>query len=35
MAEFEGIKGYSKGGVKDMQSLLIESENNIPLAEGL
>jgi len=35
MAEFEGIRGYSKGSVKDMQSLLIDPENNNPLAEGL
>jgi hypothetical protein len=31
--EVEGIKGYIKGSVKDMQSLLKDSENNIPLAE--
>jgi len=33
MAEVEGIKGYIKGSVKDMQSLLKDSENNIPLPE--
>ncbi len=31
--EIEGIKGYIKGSVKDMQSLLKELENNIPLPE--
>jgi hypothetical protein len=33
MAEVEGIKGYIKGSVKDMQSLLKDPENNIPLEE--
>jgi hypothetical protein len=33
MAEVEGIKGYMKGSIKDMQSLLIDPENNIPLPE--
>ena len=33
MAEVEGIKGYIKGSVKDMQSLLKDPENNIPLPE--
>ena len=31
--EIEGIKGYIKGSVKDMQSLLKDPENNIPLPE--
>ncbi len=31
--EVEDIKGYIKGSVKDMQSLLTEIENNIPLEE--
>ena len=29
----EGIKGYIRGSVKDMQSLLKDPENNIPLPE--
>jgi len=33
MAEVEGIKGYIKGSVKDMQSLLKDPVNNIPLPE--
>ena len=33
MAEVEGIKGYIKGSVKDMQSLLAHPEDNIPLEE--
>ena len=33
MTEVEGIKGYIKGSVKDMQSLLKDPENNIPLPE--
>ncbi len=33
IAEVEGIKGYIKGSVKDMQSLLKDPENNIPLPE--
>jgi hypothetical protein len=33
MAEVEGIKGYIKGSVKDMQSLLKDPSNNIPLPE--
>jgi hypothetical protein len=33
MAEIEGIKGYIKGSVKDMQSLLKDPENNVPLEE--
>ncbi len=33
MAEVEGIKGYIKGSVTDMQSLLKDPENNIPLSE--
>jgi len=31
--EVEGIKGYIKGSVKDMQSLLKDPANNIPLLE--
>jgi CRISPR/Cas system-associated exonuclease Cas4 (RecB family) len=31
--EVEDIKGYIKGSVKDMQSLLTDIENNIPLEE--
>jgi hypothetical protein len=31
--EVEGIKGYIKGSVKDMQSLLKDPEHNIPLEE--
>ena len=31
--EIEGIKGYIQGSVKDMQSLLKDPENNIPLPE--
>ncbi len=31
--EVEGIKGYIKGSVKDMQSLLKDAEHNIPLEE--
>jgi len=31
--EIEGIKGYIQGSVKDMQSLLKDRENNIPLPE--
>jgi len=31
--EIEGIKGYIKGSVKDMQSLLKDPVNNIPLPE--
>jgi hypothetical protein len=31
--EIEGIKGYIKGSVKDMQSLLKDPENNMPLEE--
>jgi hypothetical protein len=33
MAEVEGIKGYVRGSVKDMQSLLKDPSNNIPLPE--
>jgi hypothetical protein len=33
MAEVEGIKGYIRGSVKDMQSLLKDPVNNIPLPE--
>jgi hypothetical protein len=33
MAEVEGIKGYIRGSVKDMQSLLKDPANNIPLPE--
>jgi len=33
MGEVEGIKGYIKGSVKDMHSLLKHPENNIPLPE--
>ncbi|MDO8956782.1 MAG: PD-(D/E)XK nuclease family protein, partial [Deltaproteobacteria bacterium] len=33
MAEVEGIKGYIRGSIKDMQSLLKDPENNIPLPE--
>jgi hypothetical protein len=32
-ADAEGIKGYIKGSVKDMQSLLKDPENNTPLEE--
>jgi len=32
-ADAEGIKGYIKGSVKDMQSLLKDPKNNIPLEE--
>jgi len=32
-AEVEGIKGYINGSIKDMQSLLKDPENNIPLEE--
>jgi hypothetical protein len=31
--EVERIKGYIRGSVKDMQSLLKDSQNNIPLEE--
>jgi len=31
--EVEDIKGYIRGSIKDMQSLLIDVENNIPLEE--
>jgi len=31
--EIDGIKGYIQGSVKDMQSLLKDPENNIPLSE--
>ena len=34
MAEVEGIKGHIKGSVKDMQSLLIDPEKNIPFEEN-
>jgi hypothetical protein len=33
IGEVEGIKGYIKGSVKDMQSLLKDPSNNIPLPE--
>jgi hypothetical protein len=33
MAEGEGIKGYIRGSVKDIQSLLKDPENNYPLPE--
>jgi hypothetical protein len=33
LAEVEGIKGYLRGSVKDMQSLLKDPEHNIPLSE--
>jgi hypothetical protein len=33
MAEVEGIKGYIRGSVEDMRSLLKDPENNIPLPE--
>jgi hypothetical protein len=33
MAEVEGIKGHIRGSVKDMQSLLKDPENNVPLEE--
>jgi putative sterol carrier protein len=32
--EVENIKGYIKGSIKDMQSLLKDAENNIPVEEG-
>jgi len=32
--EVENIKGYIKGSIKDMQSLLEDAENNIPVEEG-
>jgi hypothetical protein len=31
--EVENIKGYIRGSIKDMQSLLIDAENNIPMEE--
>jgi len=31
--EVEDIKGYIKGSIKDMQSLLVDLGNNIPLEE--
>lgn len=31
--EAEDIKGYIRGSIKDMQSLLMDVENNIPLEE--
>ncbi len=31
--EIEGIKGYIQGSIKDMQSLLKDPPNNIPLPE--
>jgi len=31
--EVEGVKGYIRGSIKDMQSLLPDPENNIPLDE--
>ena len=31
--EVEDIKGYIRGGIKDMQSLLVDFSNNIPLEE--
>ena len=31
--DVENIKGYIKGSIKDMQSLLIDNENNIPVEE--
>jgi hypothetical protein len=31
--EVEDIKGYIRGSIKDMESLLIDIENNIPLEE--
>jgi hypothetical protein len=31
--EVEGVKGYIRGSIKDMQSLLADPENNIPLDE--
>lgn len=31
--EVEGIKGYIRGSIKDMKSLLADAENNIPLDE--
>ena len=33
MAEVEGIKGYIKGSIKDMHSLLKDPKNNVPLEE--
>jgi hypothetical protein len=33
MAEVEGIKGYIRGSFKDVQSLLKDPSNNIPLPE--
>ncbi|MBP1713298.1 MAG: hypothetical protein H6Q42_1501 [Deltaproteobacteria bacterium] len=33
MAEVEGIKGYIKGSVKDMKSLLKDPGKNIPFEE--
>jgi hypothetical protein len=32
--EVENIKGYIRGSIKDMQSLLKDAENNIPVEEG-
>jgi hypothetical protein len=31
--EMKGIKGYINGSIKDMQSLLIDVSNNIPMEE--
>ncbi len=31
--EVEDIKGYFKGSIKDMQSLLLDAGNNIPVKE--
>lgn len=31
--DVEGVKGYIRGSIKDMQSLLADPENNIPLNE--
>jgi hypothetical protein len=31
--EVENIKGYIKGSIKDMQSLLVDTRNNIPMEE--
>ncbi len=32
--EVEDIKGYIKGSIKDMQSLLVDPEGNVPVEEG-
>jgi hypothetical protein len=31
--EIKGVKGYISGSIKDMQSLLVDISNNIPMEE--